>query len=213
MDNTGTPMYMPVAPASYGGGYGNSFGGDGWWIILLLLFAGGGFGGFGNNNAAGFVGADVQRGFDQSAVMGGVNNVQNGITAGFGDLQTQLCGGFAGVNAAISNGFAQAEIGENARQMANMNQMFGVQTGIENLKFTVATEACADRAAVTNALADLTSLINARFNQVEMQRAQDKIDSKNEQILALQNQLNMANLAASQVAQTQQIISALTPAA
>ena len=35
---------------------------------------------------------------------------------------------------------------------------------------------------------------------------QDKIDAKNEKILELQNQLNMANLAASQTAQTAQII-------
>ena len=42
---------------------------------------------------------------------------------------------------------------------------------------------------------------------------QDKIDAKNEQILNLQNSLNMANLNASQIAQTQQIIAALTPVA
>jgi len=29
MESTGTPMYMPVAPANYGGGFGG-FGGDGW---------------------------------------------------------------------------------------------------------------------------------------------------------------------------------------
>ena len=38
---------------------------------------------------------------------------------------------------------------------------------------------------------------------------QDKIDSKNEKILELQNNLNMANLQASQVAQTAEIISKL----
>ena len=205
MDSTNT--YMPVVPAGNSG-----FGGmDGWWIILLFLFAGGGFGfgGYGNN-AGGFVNADIQRGFDQSAVMTGISGVQNSITSGFGDVATALCGGFAGVNANISNGFAQAEIGENARQMANMNTMFGIQTGIENLKFTVAQEACADRAAVTNALADLTSLINSRFNQAEMQRFQDKVDAKNEKIIELQNSLNMANLSASQTAQTATILAALT---
>lgn len=125
-----TSTYMPVAPT--GGNFGG-FGGDGWWIILLFLFAGG-FGGFGGlgNNGAGFVGADVQRGFDQNAVMSGMGNLQNGVTAGFGDIQTSLCGGFAGINAAINQGFAQAEIGENARQMANMNQMFALQTSISN---------------------------------------------------------------------------------
>jgi len=198
----GTNTYMPVMPAGYGGGMGD-FGGSGWWIILLFLFMGfgGGFGGFGGNNAAGFVNADVQRGFDQSAVMGGMSNIQNGITAGFGDLQTSLCGGFAGVNAAVTNGFAQAEIGENARQMANMQQLFSLQTSISNTQNTVQSEGAATRAAIleqTNAILDKLCQ-----QEVEQLRAAN---------VTLQNQLNMANLNASQVAQTQQIIAALTPA-
>ena len=191
----GTNMYMPVAPA---GGMGDS---NYWWIILLFLFMGFGGNGFGyGNNGAGFVGADVQRGFDQSAVMGGVSNLQNGITAGFGDLQTSLCGGFAGVNAAITNGFAQAEIGENARQMSNMQQMFALQTQVGTVNNTVTTEGAATRAAIleqTNAILDKLCQ-----QEVEQLRAAN---------VNLQNQLNMANLAASQTAQTQQIISALTP--
>ena len=195
-----TNTYMPVAPV---GGMGDSFGSNGWWIILLFLFAGGfgGFGGYGNNGA-GFVGADVQRGFDQSAVMGGVSNLQNGITAGFGDLQTSLCGGFAGVNAAITNGFAQAEIGENARQMSNMQSMFALQTQVSNTQNIVQSEGAATRAAIleqTNAILDKMCA-----QEIETLRAAN---------VSLQNQLNMANLAASQVSQTQQIISALSPTA
>ena len=194
-----TSTYMPVAPANYGGGFGGM---DGWWIILLFLFAGGGFGGFGTNNGAGFVGADVQRGFDQSAVMSGVGNLQNGITAGFGDLQTSLCGGFAGVNAAISNGFAQAEIGENARQMANMQQLFSLQTSITNTQNVVQSEGAATRLAIQN-----------QTNAILEKLCQQEIDTLKGTVVSLQNQLNMANLAANQTAQTQQIISALTPAA
>jgi len=197
-----TNTYMPVAPVSYGGGMGD-FGGSGWWIILLFLFAGG-FGGFGGmgNNAAGFVNADVQRGFDQSAVMGGVNNLQNGITAGFGDLQTSLCGGFAGVNAAISNGFAQAEIGENARQMANMQQLFSLQTSVTGTQNIVQSEGAATRAAILE-----------QTNAILSKLCEQELDTLRAANVNLQNQLNMANLAASQTAQTQQIISALTPAA
>lgn len=219
-------LVMPVGPM---GGYGNGgfgFGDNGaWWLLILLIAMGGwgngfGFGGFGGNSA-GFVGADVQRGFDQNAVMTGVSGIQNTLISGFGDIQTALCGGFAGVNSNISNGFAQAEIGENARQMANMQQMFGIQSSLQNcccenraniadLKYTVATENCADRQAVSDAVAGIANLLNERFNQAEMQRCQDKIDAKNEQILSLQNSLNMANLAASQNLQTQQILAALT---
>ena len=185
-----TNTYMPVAPM--GGGMGD-FGGNGWWIILLFLFAGGGFG-WGNGlggNAGGFVNADIQRGFDQNAVMGGISGLQTSTTAAFGDLNTALCGGFAGVNAAITNGFAQAEIGENARQMANMNQMFALQTSI------------------SNGIRDIISNQTANTERILGTMCQDKIDAKNEKILELQNALNMANLNASQVAQTQQILSAL----
>ena len=187
-------MYMPVAPANgFGGG---DFGSSGWWIILLFLFAGGfgGFGGYGSN-AGGFVNADIQRGFDQNAVMSGMGNVQNGITSGFGDIQTALCGGFAGVNANIANGFAQAEIGENARQMANMNQMFALQTSIGN------------------GVRDIIASQTASTERVLSALCQNEIDTLKGQVVNLQNQLNMANLAASQVAQTQQIITALTPTA
>ena len=197
-----TSTYMPVAPANYGGGMGDF--GNGWWIILLFLFAGGGFGnGFGfGGNGAGFVGADVQRGFDQSAVMGGVNNLQNGITAGFGDLQTTLCGGFAGINAAVANGFAQAEIGENARQMSNMQQMFALQTQIGQVQNSVQNEGSATRAAIL----EQTNAILSKMCEQEI----EQLRTNNEN---LRQQLAMANLAASQTAQTQQIISALTPAA
>ena len=214
MDSTGTPMYMPVAPANYGGGFGN-FGAVGWWIILLFLFAGGGFGwgnGFGGNGG-GFMNADIQRGFDQNAVMTGVNGVQNATTSGFGDLQTALCGGFAGVNANISNGFAQAEIGEIARQMANMQQMFSLQSAMsqcccDNRLATVQTQNIvqAEGAATRLAIENQTQAILDKLCQQE-------IDNLKGTVLNLQNQLNMANLAASQVAQTQQILAAITPAA
>lgn len=191
-----TNTYMPVAPV--GGGMGDGFG-NGWWIILLFLFAGG-FGGWGGgygNTGAGFVGADVQRGFDQSAVMSGMGNVQNGITSGFGDLQTALCGGFAGVNAAISNGFAQAEIGENARQMSNMQQLFSIQSQLAQTINTVQSESSATRIA-----------IEQQTNSILEKLCQQEIEQLRAQNVNLQNQLNMANLAASQTAQTQQIIAA-----
>ena len=196
----GTNTYMPVMPAGYGGGFGDGMG-SGWWIILLFLFMGFGGGGFGYGNNGAAVGADVQRGFDQASVMGGVSNLQNGITAGFGDLQTSLCGGFAGVNAAINNGFAQAEIGENARQMSNMQQMFALQTQVSNTQNVVQSEGAATRAAILE-----------QTNAILSKLCEQELDTLRAQNVSLTNQLNMANLAASQTAQTQQIIAALTPA-
>ena len=207
-DTNGNSMVMPVAP--YGGGFGNADGGS-WWILLLFILLGGwgnGFGGYGNGGT-GFVANDVQRGFDQSAIMNGITGVGNSVVSGFGDTATNLCGGFAGVTAAINNGFAQAELAANARAMNEMQNAFAIQSSLQNcccenrasiadLKATIASEACADRAAVT-----------AGVQRVLDELCQDKIDSKNEKIIELQNAINMANLQASQVAQTAEIISKL----
>ena len=216
-----TSTYMPVAPANYGG-MGDF--GSGWWIILLFLFAGGGFGwggNYGGNGAA--MNADIQRGFDQNAVMSGLAGLQTSTTAAFGDLNTALCGGFAGVNAAINNGFAQAEIGENARQMTNMQTAFNIQSqmaqfsadnrlGIANLESDIAREACATRSA--NA-ANTTAILE-KLSQIEMDTLKTQIDAKNDRIVDLQNQLNIAAFNASQASQNtylRDILVNTTPAA
>lgn len=225
-------MYMPVAPA-YGAGNAGGMGfdgfGGGWGLLLLLAILGWGNGGYGFGGFGGggmfpwMMGGqmntnnDVQRGFDQSAVMSGINGIQNAVTTGFGNVQTALCSGFANVNAGISNGFAQAEIANNARQIADLQQMFALQSSMQNcccqqsantadLKYTVATEACADRNAISNALRDVLENSNASTQRILDQMCQDKIDAKNEKIAELQNQLTMANLAASQRTQTQTLL-------
>lgn len=180
-------MVMPVSPymgGGYGGGNEGFGGGWAWWIIILLICGGWGngwSGGFGGN---GGVGSEVQRGFDQSAVMNGLAGIQN----------------------AISAGFQNAETAASARQMADMNQNFSMQSALQNcccenrqatadLKYTIATEACNNR----QALADSTQ-------KILDQMCNDKIDAKNERIADLERQLTMANLAASQTAQTAQIL-------
>lgn len=177
-------MYMPVGPV----GYGNDgmFGGQGaWWIIILLAVLGWGNGfGFGGNGMNGGVGSEVQRGFDQNAVMSGLSGIQN----------------------AIASGFQNAETAASARQIADMNQNFAMQSAFQNcccenrqatadLKYTIASEACNNRQAVSDAV-----------QKVMDQMAQDKIDAKNETIAMLRQQLQMAQLSASQGAQTAQIL-------
>ncbi len=247
--NGGNDMVMPVAPMYGGGGSGfGGWGGDnGWWIILLFLFALGGWGngfggGYGGGGAMPYImnsttNADVQRGFDQQSVMFGINGLQSGISGlstqlcnTGADIQQSLCNGFAGVNATVNGGFANAETAANARQMANMNQMFGAQTammqgfnnigtqfadcccenrlGLADLKYTVATENCADRTAAYQNTRDIidsqtrgTQAILDKLCQLELDGVKAQVDAKNDKILDLQNQLNMATLKESQVEQ------------
>ena len=207
-----------IAAITRGNNDGWGFGGDGaWWLIILFLFMfngnwGNGFGGYG-----GGVGSEVQRGFDQSAVMNGIGGLQSAITNGFVDTASALCNGFAGVNGAIANGFAQAEIAANSRQMADMNQNFALQSQLAqcccnnqlasaDLKYTIATENCADRTAFADGVRDILESQNAGIQRILDTMCQDKIDAKNERIADLERQLTMANLAASQGMQTAAII-------
>lgn len=217
LDNGGN-MVMPVAPMAngYGGGCGNGgfgFGGDGaWWLLVLFLFAANGNSfGWGNNGGNGAMpyimnnttNNDLQRGFDQQAVMSGIGDITGAVTNGFAGVNQALCGGFAGVNATVNNGFNNAEVANNSRQMANMNQMFTLQTGIgsqlnglqsqlaqcccdnrlatANLNSTILSENCADRAALSDGIRDIianqTANTQALINQTTsaVQGVYDKI--------------------------------------
>lgn len=252
--NMGNGMVMPVSPM-YGGGYGggmNGFGGDWAWVILLLLLAGnggwGGFGGFGGG-MGGFA-ADgamlypwmnqanlTSEGFQNqmlndnvTSIRDGVSNLATQLCNSTGDIQQSLCSGFAGVNATVNGGFANAETSANARQMANMQQAFGLQTamsqgfnqlgtqfadccceqrlGTADLKYTIATENCADRTQAMQNTRDIidsqtrgTQAIIDKLCQLELDGVKAQVEAKNDRIAELQTQLNMANLAASQNAQ------------
>jgi hypothetical protein len=189
MNENGNPMVMPVAPY-YGGNNDGMFGGNGaWWIIILLavLGWGNGFGGgFGGNGGGGFFNADMQRGFDQQAVVTGINGIQSAING----VQTSLCNGFAGVNQGVSNGFAQAEIAANARQMADMNQQFAMQSAFQNCCCENRLATCQTQNLVQNEGAATRSTIQAGVQSILDKMCQDKIDAKNEKIVELNNRIN-----------------------
>ena len=206
LTSEGTDMIMPVSPMNgNGGGWDN---GNGWWIILLfiLLASGNWGGGYGNGGAVPYLNNDVQRGFDQSAVVSGLNSIQSSI-----------CNGFAGVEASA-----------NARQVADMNQAFATQTaitngltnlssqfadcccenrmGIADLRYTVATENCADRYEAAQNTRDIIENCNRNNQAILDKLCALELDAKNDKIADLERQLTMANLAASQTAQTAQLL-------
>lgn len=129
---------------------------------------------------------------------------------------------------ALANGFSGVEQSANARQMADMQQMFALQsgvqsgfnatnTGIADLKYTVATENCADR---TQAMQNTRDIIDSQTNgtraildklcQLELDGVKAQVEAKNDRISELQTQLNMATLRESQTAQNAFIQQGLT---
>ena len=215
-DESGNGMFtMPVSPM-YGNGNGMGFGGDWAWIILLLLL-GWGNNGWGGNGFDGGAGSlypwmnqteTINDGFRDQMLNNNVTSIRDSI----GDISTQLCNGFAGVNATVSNGFAQAEIANNARQMADMNQRFALQSQLadcccENRLATCQTqnivqnEGNATRFADANNTRDIidsqtrgTQAILDKLCALELDGVKAQLAQAERENVGLQNQLNMATM-------------------
>lgn len=122
-------------------------------------------------------------------------NNSNQINDGFRDSMmndtiTSIRDGVFGLSSQICNGFSTAEIAANGRQMADMQQNFALQTGISDLKYTIATEACTTR----NANTANTQAILDKLCQLELDGYKRENDN-------LRSQLSDAKIAASQTAQ------------
>lgn len=219
---------------SNNGGFGYD-GGSLFYLIILFLFFGMFNGNWGNggNGGGNYGGANgfglypwmnqsnqMNDGFRDQMLNSSIQGIQNSITSGFGDVQTALCGGFAGVNASIAaaqNGITQqmyanqiADMQQNfAAQTANMQGFNGLTAQQADLKYTVATEACADRNAISQGIRDVMENCNRnnqavldKLCQLELDGVKGQLAQAQRENTGLQNQLNMANLAASQAAQT-----------
>jgi hypothetical protein len=78
--------------------------------------------------------------------------------------------------------------------------------GLANLGADIAREACADRAAVADALKDVIAQNTAQTQRILDKMCQQELDAERRENQNLRTQLNMANLAASQTAQTSRIL-------
>ena len=236
-DENGTSnMVMPVAPM-YGNGGGDGFmGGNGWWIILLFILLGGwgngfgGYGGFGGginelypwmNNSQ-----NINNGFRDQMLNDNITSIRDGVYG----INNQLCSGFAGVNATVTgaqNALAQQMY---TNQIADMERSFAAQTAstagmtalqaqlaqcccdnraaTADLKYTVATENCADRTAAAQNTRDIidaqtrsTQAILDKLCALELDGVKGQLAAAQRENVGLQNQLNMAALRESQTAQ------------
>lgn len=227
-ENGGTQFTMPVQPygnAGWGGGDG-FFGGNGlWWLIVLLLFMNNGWGngfGFGGGGMMPWImnngtNNDIQRGFDQSAVMGALNGICGAVSNGFANAEISRCNAQANVLQTLNNNQAATMQGMNTLAASLQNCCCENRAGIADLKYVVATENCADRTTFNEGMTNMMIANNANtqnlMNTVNsgIQTVMDKIcqlelDGKNQRIAELESALNEANRRASQNDQTAQIL-------
>ena len=236
------PVYPMYGNSGFGGGNG-FLGGDGIWAILLfaLLFGNGGWG----NGGFGFGGNAFDNGYawlsnGQKEIMNNTNNgfdtlhLSNqieGVRDGVYGLSNQICTSTSDIVSAVNGGFSNAEVSNNARQIANMQQAFNSQIstlqgfnglqksldncccenrlGIANLNSTILSENCADRYALAESTRDIitndtnnTRAILDKLCQLELDGVKAQLDAKNDRIADLQREISMKDLQASQVAQT-----------
>ena len=189
-----------VAAVTGRGGYGGFGGyGDGgmFWIIILFLFAMmGGWGNWGGNNNGcgnipyGYVQNGVQDGFNQQAVMAGISGLQTTVANGFANAEVNEC------NRAmqIQNNFAQLGL-------AGVQGFNNVTNGISDLKYTVATENCADRTQSMQNTRDIMENCNRNNQAILDKLCQLELDGFKRENDNLRTQLNMAALRESQTAQ------------
>lgn len=203
----------------FGGGYGNMMlGYDFPWLL----------------NGQNQINANTNSGFRDAQLNDSITSTRDAISAlatqlcnccgdmtvnmnnGFAGVNQNLCSGFAGVNASING--AQNAIAQQlyTNQLSDLERSFNAQAattgGLTNIsaqlaqcccdnrqatndvKYTIATEACNTRSAN----AANTQAILDKLCALEL----DGYKRENDQ---LRTQLNMANLAASQVAQTAEL--------
>ena len=218
----------------------NGFGdmGNGWWLILLFLILGGGWGngfggGYGNGGAGGLYPwmnqAEITSdGFRDQMMNSNLMSIRDGVN----NLSTQLCNCCGDMQMAVANGFSNAEIAANGRQMANMNTAFGIQNAMNagfnglqsqlancccenrlasaDLKYTIATENCADRSALSDGIRDIIASQTAGTQRILDQLCADKIDEKNETIAQLRQELLYTRGQDSQELQTARILAGQT---
>ena len=227
--NNGNGYYpYPVYPMM-NNGYGNNgfLGGDGWIILLLLLAFGGNWG---NGNGV-FGGNNFDNGYawlsnGQKEIMQNTNNgfdtlhLSNqleGARDGIYGLSNQLCNTTASINSNLSNGFYNAEISANNRAINQMQDTFNLsrqfadcccknQLATQDLKSTVISENCSDREVLREIGQNILVNQTANTQKIIDEIFRDRLDEKDSKIAELNRQLQMADLRASQIQQTANIV-------
>lgn len=169
-----------------------------WWIMILFFFI------FGNNgwgrNGNGLTQAELQQGFDTQSLLRGQEGIKNGLCDGFyamnttmlqsaNQTQRDLCQGFSALGSAVSE-----------NRFAAQQCCCETNRNIDAVRYENAKNTC-----------DITT--NATFNT---QRILDKLcnmemNAKDQRIADLTSNLQTAQFALSQQAQSANIISTLQP--
>ena len=232
MFNTGNNCPSVPIVANLDGNNGNNWNDGSWLWFLIVVFAifggwGNGFGGFGGGINGG-VGSEIQRGFDNQAVISKLDGLSNGLCDGFYAMNNSMLTGFNGINTNIMQTGYGIQQAINADTVANMQNTNAIESSLNNMSaqnasccceiqrqiergfadtnYNMATQACETRQAIADSTRqvidfltqDKIATLTAENNDLRRAASQDR-----------QNAL----LTTAMTAQTNQIINAVNPTA
>ena len=232
MFNSNMPSLSDIAAVTGNrndGGWGD---GNGWWVLIILFAIFGGWGGnngWGNNGNGGYAAtaatqADIQRGFDTSAVTNKLNGLENGLCDGFYSMNTAV---MSGTNM-LQNAIQQASTAnlqntytlQNAIQqdtVANMQNTNSIsrqladcccenRAAIAQVRYDNATNTCAITTAINQLGQTIIQNDNANYRALHDELVAIQMANKDAKIAELTAMNNALNLAASQQAQNAYLV-------
>lgn len=232
MFNSNMPSLSDIAAVTGNrndGGWGD---GNGWWVLIILFAIFGGWGGnngWGNNCNGGYAAtaatqADIQRGFDTSAVTNKLNGLENGLCNGFYSMNTAV---MSGTNT-LQNAIQQASTAnlqntytlQNAIQqdtVANMQNTNSIsrqladcccenRAAIAQVRYDNATNTCAITTAINQLGQTIIQNDNANYRALHDELVAIQMANKDAKIAELTAMNNALNLAASQQAQNAYLV-------
>lgn len=206
-------------------GYG--FGDNAWWIIVLLLFGWGrnGFGGFGGNSGGG-VADNYVLATDFATIERKLDSISNGICDSTFALNNTVNNGFFGVQNSLTQGFAGLNTGLLQGNYALSSQLAdcccGIKTqladcccqtqrAIDGINYNMALNTNGIQQTLCNNTRDIIENQNANYRALHDEIVANRLEDKNAQIVAQQNEINALRLKASQEAQNAYLLSELKP--
>ena len=214
LSDGGIQPTMNVSPSGSSGGWGG-FGGDGgWWFIILFLalFCGWGGNGFGNNrnNSGGVV--------DGYVLASDFSNIERKMDI----INGGLCDGFYAVNNSLLTGFGNAELSRCNQQAALMQQLNNMamqaqecccenRAAVAQVRYDMASQACDTRNTVQNTTRDIIDAMNNGFRSIDQRLTAQELAAKDSKIAEQNQQIFGYQLAASQAAQNNYLVSTLRP--
>lgn len=138
---------------------------------------------------------DVASGFNNSAVLGSLNDIKLGLNTGFSNVQQTLCQGFGGVNTALVQQGYETRLGLNGISTQLADCCCNLRAGQAEIKYAMSKDTC-----------DIINAINAGNQRLIDIYTNDKIDSLRTENATLKGKISNSM-------QTSEIISALAPKA